>query len=155
MRRGDKEIKDNKVIQEVLEHSAICRLGLVDGDEAYIVPVNYAFKDGLIYIHSAPHGRKIEILKKNNKVSFEIEYAEEIIKNDIPCEWTAKYRSVMGKGIVKIENDPVMKKAGLDLIMRKYGASGELTYNDQSVSRIVLLILEVISVAGKQSGDWQ
>ena len=61
MRRLDKEIKDSDVIQEILQNSEICRLGLVDGNEAYIVPVNYGYKDGVIYMHSAPNGRKMEI----------------------------------------------------------------------------------------------
>ncbi len=154
MRRYDKEIKDQAIIQEILTNSRVLRLGMVDNNEAYIVPVNYAYENGLIYIHSAPHGRKIELLKKNGRVSFEIEHSEEIIKNDIPCEWSAKYRSVMGKGTITIDNEPVRKKSGLDLIMKKYGSSGELTYDEASFSRMILLVLKVNHVTGKQSGDW-
>lgn len=154
MRRHDKEIKDNNIIEDILANSGICRLGFVEDDEAYIVPVNYAYSGGTIYIHSAAQGRKMDILKRNNIVSFEIEYFEEIIKNEVPCEWSAKYRSVMGKGTVRIENDPAEKKAGLDLIMRKYGAENGLRYNEASVSRMVLLVLKIDSVIGKQSGEW-
>lgn len=154
MRRQDKEIKDSKVIDFILGDSRICRLGLVDNGEAYIVPVNYAYKDGIIYIHSAPRGRKMDILRKNNFVSFEITASEEVIMNELPCEWSAKYRSVMGTGIIETENNPDAKKAGLDLIMRKYGATGELRYDEGSVSRMVLLKLRVDRVTGKQSGDW-
>ena len=124
MRRHDKEIADQNIISDILSDSQICRLGFVDNDEAYIVPVNFAYKDGFIYIHSASQGRKMDILRRNNKVCFEIEYGEEIIKNNIPCEWSAKYRSVMGKGIVSIETETDKKIAGLDLIMKKYGARG-------------------------------
>lgn len=154
MRRQDKEIKDRKVIDSILSDSRICRLGLVDDGEAYIVPMNYAYDDGIIYIHSAPHGRKMNIIRKNNLVSFEITATEEIIMNEVPCEWSAKYRSVMGTGTILIENNPDLKKAGLDLIMRKYGASGELRYDEGSVSRMVLLKLSIGTVTGKQSGDW-
>lgn len=154
MRRHDKEIRDPEVIREVLTNSRILRLGMIDNNEAYIVPVNYAYENGLIYIHSAPHGRKMEILRSNNIVSFEIEYSEEIITDEKPCEWSAKYRSVMGKGSITIENDPVRKKTGLDLIMRRYGASGDLKYDESSVSRMVLLIMQITSLTGKQSGSW-
>lgn len=154
MRRHDKEIRDPAIIKEILTNSRILRLGMVYNNEAYIIPVNYAYTDGMIYIHSAPQGRKMEILRSNNLVSFEIEYSEEIISDDKPCEWSAKYRSIMGKGTITIENDPVRKKAGLDLIMRRYGASGELIYDESSVSRMVLLILQITSLTGKQSGTW-
>jgi nitroimidazol reductase NimA-like FMN-containing flavoprotein (pyridoxamine 5'-phosphate oxidase superfamily) len=154
MRRHDKEISDPEVIREILTNSRILRLGMVDKNEVYIVPVNYAYENGLIYMHSAPHGRKMEILRSNNIVSFEIEYSEEIITDEKPCEWSARYRSVMGKGSITIENDPARKKAGLDFIMRRYGASGRLKYDESSVSRMVLLIMSIISLTGKQSGTW-
>jgi nitroimidazol reductase NimA-like FMN-containing flavoprotein (pyridoxamine 5'-phosphate oxidase superfamily) len=154
MRRQDKEIKDQGLIQEILIKSEVCRLGLVDNDEVYIVPVNYAYENGLIYIHSAPNSRKIEIIKKNNRVSFEIEFSSEIIKNEIPCKWTAKYRSIMGKGIVVIENDIESKKRGLNLIMIKYGADMELNYDESALSRMILLKLKIDSITGKQSGNW-
>ena len=84
MRRQDKEITDTGLIREVLVKSEICRLGLVENDEAYIVPVNYAYDNGLIYIHSAPDGRKIEMIKRNNRVSFEIEFAGEMTRQSAP-----------------------------------------------------------------------
>jgi nitroimidazol reductase NimA-like FMN-containing flavoprotein (pyridoxamine 5'-phosphate oxidase superfamily) len=154
MRRLDKQITDKQVIEEILLQSDICRLGLVDQDEAYIVPVNYAYADNVIYIHSAHAGRKMELLKQNNRVSFEIELHHEVVKSDIPCNWTAKYRSVMGKGTITISNDPDAKKRGMDLIMRKYGADMELNYNEKVLARMTILLLEIESLTGKQSGDW-
>lgn len=153
MRRTDKEILDKEIISQILEKSQICRLGLVENNEAYIVPVNYAYHDGIIYIHSAPEGRKIRLIRECNLVSFETELYLEIIKKDIPCQWSANYRSVMGKGIITIENDPKAKKHGMDLIMKKYGAETEPDYEESSLSRMVLLKLEIISVTGKQSGE--
>lgn len=154
MRRLDKEITEVKVIDEILLRSDICRLGLVENNEAYIVPVNYAYKDGEIFIHSAHSGRKIEILKQNQRVSFEIEFHHEIIKSDLPCGWTAKYRSVMGTGTITIDNDPEVKKKGLDLIMLKYGADMELNYEESSLARMTILLLKIESITGKQSGNW-
>ncbi len=155
MRRVDKEITDENVINDMMIKSRICRLGFVDNGEAYIVPVNFAYSEGVIYVHSAHSGKKMDILKQNNRVSFEIEYYTEIIEGERPCDWTVKYRSVMGKGSVEIENDTEAKKAGLDLIMRKYGAKGELVYDESVLARMTLLKLTVESVAGKQSGDWE
>lgn len=155
MRRQEKEILDSNIIGEILEKSLICRLGLVDNDEAYIVPVNYAYDDGKIYIHSAPEGRKIRLIKNNNIVSFEAELSFEIIKGKSACQWSAKYRSVTGRAVITIEDDPASKKHGMDLIMKKYGAGTGLVYDEESLSRLLILKLEIISVTGKQSGEWQ
>jgi Predicted flavin-nucleotide-binding protein len=154
MRRLDKQITDQQVIEEILQQSDICRLGLVDQGEAYIVPVNYAYADNVIYIHSAHTGRKMELLEQNNRVSFEVEFHHEVVKSEIACNWTAKYRSVMGKGTVTITDDPDMKKRGMDLIMRKYGADMELNYNEKVLARMTVLMLKIELLTGKQSGDW-
>ena len=154
MRRLDKQITDQQVIEEILLQSDICRLGLVDQGEAYIVPVNYAYADNVIYSHSAHAGRKMELLKQNNRVSFEVEFHHEVVKSDIACNWTAKYRSVMGKGTVTITDDPDTKKRGMDLIMRKYGADMELNYNEKVLARMTVLMLKIESLTGKQSSDW-
>ncbi len=155
MRRKDKEITDQKIIREILESSEICRLGLVDNNEAYIIPVNFAFHDGSIYIHSAMNGRKMEILKRNNKVAFEMESLTSIISGPQPCDWTARYRSVMGKGVIDIEVNTEQKKQALDLIMKKYGwQNNELVYDDALLLRVCILKLKIESITGKQSGDW-
>lgn len=154
MRRHDKEIKDKSIIEEILNTSEICRIGMVDDGLAYIVPVNFGYSNGVIFIHSAPNGRKMELLKRNNRVSFEIEYMSDVVKKDVPCEWTAKYRSVMGLGSVEMITEYERKKTGMDIIMRKYGFKGDIVYDEASLSRMVILELKIHSVQGKQSGDW-
>ena len=154
MRRLDKEIKDKNVIEDILTKSRICRFGFVENGEAYIVPLNFAFSDGIIYVHSAHSGKKMDLIKQNNRASFEIEYYSEIVEGEKSCDWTAKYRSAMGKGVITIENDITAKTNGLNLIMQKYGAKGNLIFDEASLSRMTLLKLEIESVTGKQSGDW-
>jgi nitroimidazol reductase NimA-like FMN-containing flavoprotein (pyridoxamine 5'-phosphate oxidase superfamily) len=154
MRRFDKEIKDTGILSEILEKSFICRLGFVANNEAYIVPVNFAFSDGVIYFHSAPAGRKMDLIRENNSVSFEMELSADIVTGDIPCKWSCKYRSLMGRGRIGIENDTIAKKKAMDLIMRKYGATMDLNYEDAVYSRMVIIKVEVLLITGKQSGEW-
>ncbi len=154
MRRTDKEITDLKIMSDILVNSSICRLGLVEDGEAYIVPVNYAFKDGYIFIHSAVEGRKMEILKTNPKVTFEIEYLNEIVKNEVACKWGTKYRSVMGKGTIEIRYDAESKRECFDLLMKKYGADFLPIYDESALEKAAVLRLKIESYTGKQSGVW-
>lgn len=155
MRRKDKEITDNSIIESILDESEVCRLGLVGNGEAYIVPVNFAYSNGSIYIHSAMQGRKMEIIQQNNKAAFEMESHTSILKGPMPCNWTARYRSVMGKGSLEIETNAEQKKHALDLIMKKYGwGTDDLTYDEPLLSRVCILKLSIESISGKQSGEW-
>ena len=58
MRRIDREITDFVEIESILNDASVCRIGLVDGSEPYIVPVCFGYSDGRIYIHSAIFGEK-------------------------------------------------------------------------------------------------
>jgi nitroimidazol reductase NimA-like FMN-containing flavoprotein (pyridoxamine 5'-phosphate oxidase superfamily) len=153
MQRSDKEITDQKIIDDILSKSEICRIGISDIDTPYIVPLNYGYFDGVLYFHSASQGRKVEMLRKNSRVSFEIEYASAIIKGDQPCSWSTKYRSLMGTGTVEIVNDPEGIRKGLDVIMTHYG-NRDNVYDEAYLERIVILKLHIDNISGKQSGEW-
>jgi nitroimidazol reductase NimA-like FMN-containing flavoprotein (pyridoxamine 5'-phosphate oxidase superfamily) len=154
MRRKGKDIADKSVIEQILRESEICRIAMIDGSEPYLVPLNYGYSNNIIYIHSATEGRKIELLKLNNRVCFEIEYHAEIVRKDEPCKWSAKYRSVIGYGNIEIVTDMQVKKSGMDIIMKKYGYQGNIAYNDGSLGRMILLQLKIEKITAKQSGDW-
>jgi hypothetical protein len=116
--------------------------------------LNYGYSEDVIYFHSASEGRKIELLKANNRVCFEIENTTEIVRKDEPCKWTTKYRSLIGHGNIEIISDTESKKIGLNIIMSKYGYDGQGKYNEGSLSRMVLLKLKIEKITGKQSGNW-
>jgi|SRR4030042_626993 len=154
MRKEKQKITDNKIINEILTKSEICRIAMLDNDTPYLLPFNYGYQDNCIYIHSAPEGKKIELLRKNNKVCFEIEQIAEIVKHDKPCKWATKYRSIIGYGEVEIITDYKQKKKGLDIIMSQYGENSNLEYADKQVDNIVILKLRITKLTGKQSSNW-
>jgi len=154
MRRKDQEITDKIVIEEILSKSEVCRIAMIDNDQPYIVPLNYGYYNNALYIHSAPRGKKIDLLKRNNKVCFEIEYFSKIVKHELACDWSTKYRSVIGYGDVEIITDFEEKKKGLDIIMAHYGKPGNNVYKDKQVDFIVILKLNIKQITGRQLGNW-
>jgi hypothetical protein len=127
---------------------------MIDKDRPYIVPLNYGYKDNALYFHSSPLGKKIEILKTNSKVSFEMELDAQIIRNDTPCEWSAKYRSVIGHGTIEFITDPFQKKEGLDIIMAHYGKADNNIYKEKQIDKVLILKLKIEEITGKQMGNW-
>ena len=73
MRRNEREITDPKIIEEIIHQATICRIALYDADYPYIVPLNYGYESGALYFHSAKEGKKIDLIRKNSRVCFEIE----------------------------------------------------------------------------------
>lgn len=153
MRRKDREITDTAIIESILQEALVCRLGLSDKGQPYVVPVNFGYRDNCLFIHCANEGRKLDIIKKNNRVCFEVDIAHEIIRGETPCTWAFKYKSVIGFGTAHIISDAEEKRKGLDVIMQKYsGEPGEFVYPEGSLDRVTIIKVEIETMTGKQSG---
>jgi nitroimidazol reductase NimA-like FMN-containing flavoprotein (pyridoxamine 5'-phosphate oxidase superfamily) len=75
MRKAEREIAGFEEIASVVDRCDTIRLGLVDGGEAYIVPVSFGYdaSDGIlnVYFHGAVAGRKFDLLEKEPRVCVE------------------------------------------------------------------------------------
>jgi uncharacterized protein len=151
MRRADKEIKNRAEIEGILERGRVCHLGLCDNGTPYVVPVNYGYSDGCLYIHSAGSGRKIEILRGNNLVSFNIYLDESVSESAIACNWTMKYCSVMGTGKAYILESRDEKIEALRLIVGHYSA-GEYQFDPVEIDRVLIIKIVIDDLTGKKSG---
>ena len=127
---------------------------MMDGNKPYIVPFNFGYSDGSIFIHSAPEGKKISLLKTNNQVCFEIEDTVKIIEEEKACGWTTLFRSVVGYGTVEIIASDKGKQQGLEIIMAQHGAPDLIDFNAKNMDRMVILKLTITSLTGKQSSNW-
>ncbi len=151
MRRKEKEIKSQKEIVEIINRARICSIGLCHDNVPYVVPVNFGYKDRAIYFHSAPEGRKIDIIRSNNLVSFQL-YCDYSLSTDaVPCRWSATYRSVSGQGRAFILNRLEDKISGLDILMSHY-AQGPFEYDRQELDRMVIVKIAIDRMTGKKSG---
>ena len=109
MRRKDREVTDPIKIADVINRCACCRIGFYDDGEVYIVPLNfgYAIKDNsyTFYFHGAKEGRKIGLIYKNPKVGFEMDTNHAVYAHggsETACDYTARFQSVIGNGIMSI-----------------------------------------------------
>ena len=123
MRRAEREIKDITEIERILNEAQVCRLALLEGEFPYIIPMCFGYTlegDQLVlYFHSAPHGKKIDLIKANNNAAFELDRMGEIIRGDIACQFSATYECITGRGTLDILNG-IEKLTGLNSIMAKY-----------------------------------
>ena len=59
-------------IEEVLKENVLGRIGCNDGKKTFIVPVNYVYDGKFIIAHSMA-GMKIQMMRKNPDVCFEVD----------------------------------------------------------------------------------
>jgi len=154
MRKTRQEITDPLQIEDILSRNVLVRLALNDSPVPYLVPLNYGYSQGCLYMHSAPEGKKISLLKLNPLVCFEVEDQVAIVPDDQACKWSTRYRSVIGTGSVDIITDAMAKERGLAVIMASHGAPGLTGFDPHQISRMILLVLHIESLTAKQSSNW-
>ena len=150
MRRKDKQIDDPAVIESIIRRSMVCRLAMADGLQPYLVPISFGYRNRCLYFHSAPEGRKIELLRKNPRVCFEFDVDLNLKKSDRPCRWGMKFKSVIGFGTVRFIEDPGQKREALSMILAQY--SGErFDIPEDEIARTTVFCVKVEQMTGKQS----
>ncbi len=151
MRRKEKEITDQSEMEGLIRKANICRLGLSVDDRPYIVPMNFGFREGCIYFHTAREGKKIDMIQRNSRVCFEVELDCRMVRSEKPCDWSMKFRSVIGHGKAALLTDAKEKRTALDLIMEHNGGQvGD--YSEKLLERLAIIKVEIEAMTGKKSG---
>lgn len=151
MRRKEKHITAQKELDDIIHGCQICRLAMAMDNVPYMVPLSYGYDGRYLYFHSAPEGRKIEHLKSNPRVCFQMERAIELITAESgPCHWTFHFESVVGQGIAVELTDGTEKKYGLDRIVAHYGGTSG-GYPDAALAALSVWRITIENVTGKRS----
>jgi nitroimidazol reductase NimA-like FMN-containing flavoprotein (pyridoxamine 5'-phosphate oxidase superfamily) len=129
----------------------ICRIGLCSGNVPYVVPMNFGYQNRYLYLHSAPQGRKIEMLKANRNVCFELETDVELLRDPTACGWGTRYSCVIGQGRASFVEDYQDKVVALDVIMRHYDPDTTFQYPLETVNRLAVIKIAIEKMSGKRS----
>ena len=142
---------DREEIESIIKKADVCRLGLSDKNIPYIVPLNFGYKENCLYFHTAKAGKKIDMIKTNNRVCFEMDIDHEVVRAENPCDWNMKFQSVIGYGRAFLLEDIDEKRQALDVIIEDYsGQTGE--YAEKLVDRLAVIKVQIESMTGKKSG---
>ena len=151
MRRKDLEVLEKEKLVEILDGCKVCRLGIA-AEVPYIVPMNfgYAWSDRLtLYFHSAPKGRKIDLLAERPRVAFEMDCDHKLVEGSTACRYTYKYASLMGVGTVRFIEDFDEKLRALKSVMRHVSGTDDYEYDDLAVKSVAVFAVDATEVIGK------
>lgn len=154
MRRKDREITDQTRIMAIMDACDCCRLGLVDENEAYIIPMNFGYDviDGqlFLYFHCAKEGRKVDLLPKQSVVAFEMDTKHQLVEGKIGCDFSFLYQSIMGTGTLEEVSGAQERIYGLQKIMAHYSNKTQWEFNDKVLQRTKILKLFVNTLSCKE-----
>ena len=127
---GKLEIKSKEKIIEFLSSQQTGRISSID-ENGYpqIIPMNFVFNSDVIYMHSHVRGEKLDNIRRNQKVGFEVDKNLEFLPSYFSDPTDASladtlYISVVIKGNASIVSDKKEKTTALNGLMKKYQPEG-------------------------------
>lgn len=153
MRQANREVKDMNDIIEIMHRCDVCRLALNDDGFPYILPLNFGLltaenKITLVF-HSALEGYKIDLIKKDNRASFEMDCKHQLQYFEEKGYCTMSYESVIGQGHIRILSD-TEKETALRSIMAQYHPNENTYYNPEAIQRTLVYCLDVEKITAKR-----
>ncbi|MCX6245181.1 MAG: pyridoxamine 5'-phosphate oxidase family protein [Bacteroidetes bacterium] len=147
-------LTDRSEMGAIIRKCQVCHIAMVDTEGLpYLLPFNFGFDDGVIYLHSSRMGKKIAILENNPNVciEFSTDYLLRFHDQEVGCSYTMKYRSVLAYGRVEFTEDPEEKIRIMKLIMQNY-TSGDFTFSPPSIKEVCCFTVKPERMEGKING---
>ena len=152
MTKRERQITAPQQIQSILDTAKVLHLGLAVDNEPYVVPMNYGYtvEDGklIIYLHSALRGKKLDIIRANPRVFFEMDCGLEPFEGKVACQYGLAYSSIMGRGAARIVEDLEEKKQAMSILM-KTQTGKDFTFEDRLVSIVAVIRIDVAEYTAK------
>ena len=153
MTKRELQITDESRIRQIMDTAKVLHLGLSVNDEPYVVPMNYGYvmEEGklVLYLHSAVRGKKLDMIRQNSKVFFELDCDRIPFEGALPCQYGLSYASVMGRGTARIIDDVEEKKKAMSILM-KTQTEKDFSFEDRLVSIVAVIRIDVAEYTAKQ-----
>lgn len=146
---------NQKDIEDILGMCDACYLGMVeDGGIPYVLPFNFGYRNGYLYLHAGPGGKKFEVLKNNNRACAAFSTGHELRgrHEHVACSYFMKYRSVLLHGYIEMIEEYDEKVRALNIIMEKYTGKADFKYNAPAVNNVRTFRLVVEKAEGRSFG---
>ncbi len=155
MRRKDREITDFDEIVAIMRKCDVCRLALNDGDFPYIVPLNFGLEVRgdrvFLYFHAAREGKKLDLIARDNRASFEMDCDHNFILYEERMSCTMGYASVIGHGTIELLPEEE-KYAALKILMGQYHAE-DFQFNTDMMNVTTVMRMTVLDMVGKRRNN--
>jgi uncharacterized protein len=149
MRNVRKEITDRAELEEILAQAEVLFLALHDEPAPYVLPLNFAYAEGVLWFHCAREGTKLDLIRRDPRVGFSAVTDARVVAGAAACDFAATGCSVVGRGTARISTDPAERRRGLDALMRRFGMERP-DYRSDSFERTCVIRVAVDELRGKR-----
>jgi nitroimidazol reductase NimA-like FMN-containing flavoprotein (pyridoxamine 5'-phosphate oxidase superfamily) len=142
MRPKDLSFQD---CEAILSKSRYGRLGLCADGKPYVVPMSYVYSAGKIFLHSRPLGKKVDHVKKNKEVCFQVDLLDE-----------NRWSSVIAYGKARLSSDPEARRRMFEsFTARSLKGHGSKAFSREDLEKMEMTIweIEVEEITGRE-GIW-
>jgi nitroimidazol reductase NimA-like FMN-containing flavoprotein (pyridoxamine 5'-phosphate oxidase superfamily) len=155
IRRKEKAITSPDEMNAILRQAKYITVAMSLKDEPYLVTLSHGFdvENNCIYFHCAQEGKKIDILKKNNRV-----WGQALKDNGYAkgkCDHL--YATTQFKGRVTFLTDENEKRHALDVMIHQLEDEPDVVYTEQvtdkSVKRVGIGRIDIESMSGKKASE--
>ncbi len=152
MRRNDREVTDIQEIRALIDECKVIRLAMINGDKPYVVPLNfgYTYENGAFtfYFHGAKEGKKLDVIRKNASVAFEMDCQNALQHGETACTHSYYYASVLGEGKAEIlEGDEKCK--GLSALMLHMAGRNDV-FTAEMADKVAVIAIRVDTLTAKK-----
>ncbi len=145
-----KYLGDRVEAELVLKEQTIGRLGMFSKQYPYILPINYVYEQGNIYLHSGPEGQKLNCIEKNNNVCFQVDQVSSLRESEDACNYGYSYRSVILQGKAEIVSDKELKRDALELITQKFAGKDKAEkISEEDIKGVVVIKINIEEITVK------
>ena len=152
MTKREFQITDEAKIRQILDSAKVLHLGLAVDNEPYVVPMNYGYclEEGklTLYLHSAVQGKKLDMIRANSRVFFELDCDRMPFEGKLPCQYGLAYSSLMGRGNARLIEDVEEKKKAMSILMNTQTGK-EFSFEDKLVSIVSVIRIDVAQYTAK------
>ena len=152
MTKRERQITDREQIIGILDTAKVLHLGLAVDNEPYVVPMNYGYtmenEQLVLYLHSALRGKKLDMIRANPKVFFELECDLTPFDGEKACQYGLSYSSVMGRGTAQIVEDVEEKKRAMAVLMKSQ-TEKDFSFDDRMVQIVAVIRIDVAEYTAK------
>ena len=152
MTKRELQVTDLNEIRGILDRAKVLHLGLAVDNEPYVVPMNYGYTmEGeklTLYLHSAVRGKKLDMMKANPRVFFELDCDWMPFESEKPCQYGLAYSSVMGRGEATLVEDVEEKMQAMTYLM-KTQTGKDFSFNEKLVGMVAVIRVDVTEYTAK------
>lgn len=152
MSRQDRLVTDKEALIKIIDRCQVLHIGMHDGDDIYVIPMNYGYtwenEELTFYLHGALEGKKVRLLRENKRVGFSIDCDHLLVEGKLPCQFAFQFASVAGTGEAEFIEDSAEKISAMEHLMRQY-SDRKFEFNERLVSIVSVIRVRVKAFTGR------